>query len=321
VSHIQRLEGLCRQEETLSTPLEIRKFRAVINPASGQPQPVLRILNDAFRGTGIEWDISLTQRGDDARIAVERALADGVDLIGACGGDGTVMEVASALIGKDTPMAILPAGTANLLACELMIPQDLSQAASLITSVCKAIKAIDLGRVGSRPFALRLGIGHEARKVELADREMKDRLGVLAYSVAALMALDEPLMTGYRLELDGKRFEVEGLSCMVANAGSFGIEGFSYSPHIRIDDGKLDVFVLSDMNPYTIVSALKHMFTGDYDPDEGFFYCSASEIRIETLTPQKVHVDGEVWGETPVSVDVLPRAVRVLAPPSETESD
>jgi len=301
----------------MDRPVSIKKFHAVVNPASGSPQPVLRILNDTFKGTGIAWDVSLTHKGDDARIGVERALLAGADLIGACGGDGTVMEVASALIGKDTPMVILPAGTANLLACELAIPQDLSQAASLITSESSVIRAIDIGKVGERPFALRLGIGHEARKVELADREMKDNLGVLAYSVAALMALNEPLMTDYHLNLDDRIYEVKGFSCMVANAGSLGIEGLSYSPDIRIDDGLFDVFVLSDLNPNTVISALKHMFTGDYNGEEGFFYQSASRIGIETSAPQKVHVDGELWGETPVEVQVIPQAIRVIAPPPD----
>ncbi|MGV8122134.1 MAG: diacylglycerol/lipid kinase family protein [Candidatus Xenobiia bacterium LiM19] len=305
----------------MDRPSSIKKFHAVVNPASGSPQPVLRILNDTFKGTGIAWDVSLTHRGDDARTGVERALREGADIIGACGGDGTVMEVASALMGKDTPMAILPAGTANLLACELAIPQDLIQAASLITSKSLVFRAIDIGKVGDRPFALRLGIGHEARKVELADREMKDNLGVLAYSVAALMALNEPLMTLYRLNLDDRIFEVEGFSCMVANAGSFGVEGISYSPNIRIDDGLFDVFVLSDLNPNTVISALKHMFTGEYDGEEGFFYHSASRIGIETSVPQKVHVDGELWGETPVEVQVIPQAVRILVPPPEEQTD
>ncbi|MHC9539112.1 MAG: diacylglycerol kinase family protein [Vulcanimicrobiota bacterium] len=304
----------------MGKPSSIKKFHAVVNPASGSPQPVLRILNDTFKGTGIAWDVSLTHKGDDARIGVERALLEGADLIGACGGDGTVMEVASALMGKDTPMAILPAGTANLLACELSIPQDLIQAASLITSKSSVFRAIDIGKVGNRHFALRLGIGHEARKVELADREMKDNLGVLAYSVAALMALDEPLQTLYRLDLDGRRFEVEGFSCMVANAGSFGFEGISYSPHIKIDDGLLDVFVLCNLNPETIISALRHMITGEYE-GEGFFYRSAASIKIETATPQKVHVDGEVWGETPVEVQVIPHAIRVLTPPPAGKQD
>ena len=293
----------------------------MVNPASGPPQPVLRILNDVFKEMDIAWDVSLTHKGDDARIAVERALLEGADLIGACGGDGTVMEVASALMGKDTPMAILPCGTANLLACELAIPQDLFQAASLVTSESSVIRAIDIGRIGNRHFALRLGIGHEARKVELADREMKDRLGVLAYSVAALMALDEPLQTLYRLDLDDQVFEVEGFSCMVANAGSFGVEGISYSPNIRIDDGLFDVFVLSEFNPQTVISALKHIFTGEYNGEEGFFYHSASRIKIETSTPQKVHVDGELWGETPVEVQVIPHAIRVLTPPPAGQQD
>ena len=105
-----------------------KKIHVIINPASGQPQPILNRLNDVFHPAGVHWDISITQQGGDATRFARQAIADGADVVAVYGGDGTVMEVAQAVMGGDVPMAILPGGTANLMSVEMGIPKNLFHA-------------------------------------------------------------------------------------------------------------------------------------------------------------------------------------------------
>ncbi|MGW8249965.1 MAG: diacylglycerol/lipid kinase family protein [Anaerolineales bacterium] len=222
-----------------------KRIHVIANPAAGQPEPVLHTLNRVFRGAGNDWDLSITKESGDAfRLAREAAEA-GADVVAAYGGDGTVMEVAMALRSSQTPLAILPGGTANLMAVELGIPRDLENAAQIAVKADSELHQVDMGRVGDdRYFMLRVGVGFSARKVEYADRALKDRFGILAYTIAGMKALTDQNKAIYQLILDGKEVEVDGLACLVENAGNMGVAGITPVQGISVSDGKLDVIVV-----------------------------------------------------------------------------
>ncbi len=288
-----------------------RKIQVIINPGSGQPKPILHKLNQVFRPAGVEWDISLTQESGDAERYARQAVEDQVDAVAAFGGDGTVMEVARGVMGSQVPMAILPGGTANLMSVELGIPKDLTQAAEIIASPESDIKAIDVGEIGGTYFLLRVGLGIAAQKVELADRELKDRYGIMAYSIAALKAMKDAKQVKYHFNLDGEEFEEEGVTCLVDNAGNFGVAGFSASKNISVFDGLLDVILVRDRSFQSFVSIGKSVATTTPTQDT-IHHWQAKEIQIATDPPQSIQVDGEIGWETPVSIKVIPQAVRVL---------
>src|SRR5579859_5577907 len=113
----------------------MRQIHVIINPISGRPQPVLYTLNSVFRQAGVKWDVSVTHESGDARRAACKAAAEGADVVAVYGGDGTVLEAATGLLETNTPLAILPGGTANVLSIELGIPYDLAAAARI---ACRA---------------------------------------------------------------------------------------------------------------------------------------------------------------------------------------
>lgn len=293
-----------------------RQVKVVINPGSGQPKPILHSLNQVFRPAGVDWDISLTKESGDAERIAKEAVTSGVDVVAAFGGDGTVMEVARGVMGSDVAMAILPGGTANLMSVELGIPKDLIEAATIIADEASLEKRIDVGEIEGSKFLLRVGLGIAARKVEIADRDMKDRYGIMAYSIAAIKAMRESNPIEYRFNLDGEEVKVEGITCLVDNAGNIGVSGFKAHKDISVTDGLLDVVVIRDKSFSTFVAIGKGAFE-DVPSSESYFHYQAREITIETEPPQAIQVDGEIGWQTPVSIKVIPQAVKVLTPQEE----
>jgi YegS/Rv2252/BmrU family lipid kinase len=293
--------------------MTMRRIHVVINPASGQPQPILNTLNSVFHPLGVDWEVFITKESGDAERLARQAAAAGVDVLAAYGGDGTVMEAARGLFGSQTPLAILPGGTANLMSVELGIPKDLAQAAALAADPNSQTRRVDAGLFGGKThFLLRVGLGFAARKVEIADRDLKDRYGVMAYSIGALKALGVAEQAHYHLTLDGESYETQGFTCLVDNAGNIGFAGLGLKS-IRVDDGLLDVIIVRDARLRSWIAVGAGVSGAQLNP-EYIQHWQAREITIEADPPQPVQMDGELAGQTPVSIKVVPGLVRILAP-------
>jgi YegS/Rv2252/BmrU family lipid kinase len=291
-----------------------RKVHLIINPAAGQPQAILNQINDIFYPAGVEWSVSITLKSGDATRFAHQAIAEGAEAIGAYGGDGTVMEVAQAVQGGDIPMAILPGGTANLMSVELGIPKELPKAAQIMIDPESVVRHIDMGKVGAQPFILRVGIGFAGEKVKIADRELKDKWGILAYSIAGLKALKTAPVANYRITIDEEVFETEAKTCLIDNAGNMGVQIPTLADMISISDGLLDVIVVRDASVGSLVDVGKQI--GGLEPKSSAVeHWQGREITIECDSPQTVQVDGEVWDPTPLSASVLPGVLPILTPP------
>jgi len=222
-----------------------------------------------------------------------------------------ILEAARGLFGTDTPLAILPGGTANLMSVELGIPKSLAQAAAIAADPNSRVRRVDAGLFGGQThFLLRVGLGFAARKVEIADRDLKDRYGIMAYSIGALKALGETKPANYRLTLDGHTYETEGFSCLVDNAGNIGFAGLGLKS-ILVDDGLLDVIIVRDRRIRTVVAIGGGLGGAELNP-EYVHHWQAREITIEADPPQPVQMDGELAGDTPVSIQVAPGLVPIL---------
>jgi len=291
------------------------KVHVVINPASGQPQPILNQINDVFYPAGVQWSISITLKSGDATRFAKQAISDGAEVVCSYGGDGTVMEVAQAVQGGDTPMAILPGGTANLMSVELGIPKDLTKAAQIAIDPNSVVRWVDMGQTGDQVFMLRVGIGLAGEKVKLADRELKDKWGILAYSIAGLKALQTVPVAKYRIMVDGVEYETDGKTCLIDNAGNIGVQGMSLKD-MSVSDGLLDVIVVRDASVGSLLAVGGAVLGRDVSPD-AIKHWQGREITIECDPPQTIQGDGEIWGETPTSAKVLPGVLPILTPPEE----
>jgi YegS/Rv2252/BmrU family lipid kinase len=292
-----------------------KKIHVVINPAAGQQQPILNQINDVFYPAGVQWDVSITQKSGDATRFARQAIADGAEVVGAYGGDGTIMEVSRAVQGGEIPMAILPGGTANLMSLELGIPKKLTQAAQIMVDPSSVIRCVDMGQAGEQHFMLRVGMGFEGEKIKLADRELKDRWGILAYSIAGLKALKTIPMAHYRITVDGVEYETDGKTCLIDNAGNLGMPGLSASQLTSVSDGLLDVTVVRDNSISSWIAVGDQILGREPNPD-ALKHWQGREIHIECDPPQTLQGDGELWGQTPISVKVLPGVLPILTLPT-----
>lgn len=288
-----------------------KKVHIVINPAAGQPKPILNQFNDVLYPAGVDWSVSITLKSGDATRFARQAIAEGAEAIGAYGGDGTVMEVSQAVQGGDIPMAILPGGTANLMSVELGVPKELPKAAQLMVDPDSVVRYVDMGKVGEQPFMLRVGIGIAGEKVKIADRELKDKWGILAYSIAGLKALETVPLANYRITVDGEEYETEAKTCLIDNAGNMGMQRVTAAKSISVSDGLLDVIAVRDARIGSLVAVGKQISGREPKPGD-VEHWQGREITIDCDPPQTVQVDGEIWDPTPLSASVLPGVLPIL---------
>ena len=286
-----------------------KNVHIVVNPAAGQPEPILNILNDVFNQYRVKWSVSLSHKFGDATRLAQQAVAAGFDLVAGYGGDGTQMEIANGVKGSDTPMAILPGGTGNAMAFDLKIPRDLRQAVELICTSQKTRK-VDLGQIGDRFFMLRTYTGVDAEKA--ASRAEKDKYGNLAYPAASIRVMHTMQDVPYVLTVDGEKVETNAFVCMIFNAGSWGGVDIQGLPQVDPSDGILDVVMISK-NVRSLLSFASYQLDLGFGKTNALFL-RGKEIKVEAETPQSVWIDGEAYGQTPFTATVVPEALQIVVP-------
>jgi YegS/Rv2252/BmrU family lipid kinase len=282
----------------------------IVNPASGKDEPILGTMNKAFKDADIDYDMFLTKEAGDATRLAHQAVEQSADAVAVYGGDGTVMEVANALVGTDMPMAILPGGTANVMSIELGIPSDFPSAIGLVCGNNYMIRTVDMGRVRDHLFLLRITTGVTAEMTRTTEREAKNRLGNFAYLIALLRAMPNTLPSRFYLTLDGEQIESEGVVCMIANSASLGIPGLTLAKTVDIADGLLDVFVIRS----TAINQLVQVAANAIGLVDDLPHWQVREVSLVAVPPQTIECDGEILDPTPVTASIVPGAVRMIVP-------
>jgi diacylglycerol kinase family enzyme len=205
------------------------------------------------------------------------------------------------------------------MSVELGIPKDLTQAAQIMVDPDSIIRFVDMGQVGEKSFMLRVGIGFAGEKVKIADRELKDKWGILAYSIAGLKALETSPVAHYQIVVDGVEYETDGKTCLIDNAGNMGMQGVTVAKSVSVSDGLLDVIVVRDASVGSLVAVGDQILGRKPNPDD-VKHWQGREITIECDPPQTVQGDGEIWDPTPVSAKVLPGVLPVLTTPEKQKT-
>jgi YegS/Rv2252/BmrU family lipid kinase len=303
---------------TMARPVPVRRALAVLNPVAGshEARVVRHAIEHHFPAAGGACEIHEAGAAGTIAEAVRAALDRGCDLVIAAGGDGTVSAVAGALTGSgsDVPLGILPLGTANVLARELGIPLDLDQACRLLTGP-HATTRIDAMRVGRACYFTQIGVGIDALMIRDTRREHKRRFGRIAYLWTALVQLIGFQPRRFTITIDGRQRRSRASQVVVANSGTLGQPPLRWGPDVRPDDGRLDVCVVRARHLLDYLTLFWYVITGQHHRSPNIRYFEARQtITIATRRPLPVQGDGEIIGDTPVAVEVVPQAVAVIVP-------
>ncbi len=291
----------------------------IFNPVAGQGDPEQDLIQiRAILEPEIDLDIYFTTEeiGADelARAAVER----GVDAIIASGGDGTLSVAATAVVGTNIPFGVISRGTANAFAAALAIPDTIEAACQTILQ--GATRTIDVAYCNGKPMVLLAGIGFEAETVELADREAKRRFGIMAYVLAGVQQLRNLQSFDVEIETEDKIIKTSAAAVTVANAAPPTSVLAQGPAGILYNDGLLDLTIVAPTSKAGAIAATFHLFqtasTGNAAERDDIGYLRARQFKITADPPQKVVLDGEMVGTTPIEVNCVPGGLTIFVPPA-----
>jgi diacylglycerol kinase family enzyme len=311
----------------------------VVNPTKTDPERLRKALAAAEHRHGWQDTLWLETTAEDPGTGQTReALEQGVDVVIAAGGDGTVRTVAEELRGTDTPLALLPSGTGNLLARNLSLTLDDVEHA-LDTAFDGTERAIDVGvaelrdgRDGTeqRAFLVMAGLGIDAKMIAATDDDLKAKAGWIAYVHAIGRVLRDKNELRLRYQLDGGRVHtLHAHTVMIGNCGSLQAD-IMLLPDAAVDDGILDIVVL---RPEDVLGWLRiavkifwengvlrrtsvgRRFMRDDREVHAMNYLKGKEIVLTSNRAEQVELDGDLFGEvTSMRVRVDPGALRVKVP-------
>lgn len=296
------------------------KVLIVINEKAGglSPETVEKSLREELRHypASLREGVEIWVTGDLEALRTKIASNAGtLERVAAAGGDGTVVEVISAILPfPHIDLGIIPVGTGNRLAANLGIPANIKGA--LETVLKGQPHAIDVGRINDRYFALMAGAGLDAEIMDDIHPLEKRTMGVLAYFWKGIQSAFRTPYAVFDIVADGQRIRCRGIGVVVANAGNLLGRYFTLTPGAEPDDGYFDICVLASRNRAdywtTMIQVLSQQKRGIHE--EGIRHLRSRRIQIKSRPRMKVQADGDVIGTTPIDIEALPDAVKVLIP-------
>lgn len=287
----------------------------VLNPKAGggKTLAVLPRVHDTLRALDRPYHIHVTERAGDGRVAAARLASEGAALILSVGGDGTIHEVVNGLCesGAKVPLGIVPAGSGSDFARTVGASEKIEEA---VRAACDGrSRPIDVGRAtfadGSARFFVNVaGLGFDALVAERAHRTKFLPGANLPYLVAALWTLATYRNIKVAIDADGELISTHAVFAQVANAKYMG-GGYQIAPMADLEDGLLDLALVGDLSKAALLRTLPKVYGGGHVNHPRFTHLRARRIRVETIQPALVQLDGEVCGQSPVTFDVIPGAL------------
>jgi diacylglycerol kinase (ATP) len=248
-----------------------------------------------------------------------KALAEGAEVIFIWGGDGTVQRCIDAVAGTDAVLAILPAGTANLLAENLQIPADIAEAVRI--GLKGERRRLDTGSVNGEHFAVMAGAGFDARMIKEADRGMKGRFGRVAYLYAGARNLTAPRARTV-IEVDGRRFFLGRVSCVLAGNVSKVLGGIEVFAGAQPDDGLLELGLVTASSPAQWARALARVAMGRAADSPFIQVTRGKKFQIRFDRPVPCELDGgDRTTVKKLKIKVHPGSVTICVPRRQGRDD
>jgi YegS/Rv2252/BmrU family lipid kinase len=288
-----------------------RAVRLIVNPSAGAGRAarLLPSVEAALRSLGIVFRVDRTTSIEHARELARDAVAAG-EVAAAMGGDGLTGAVAGELRDGAGVLAVLPGGRGNDFARKLGVGGDPVAACELIASGRE--RRVDLAEAAGQCYVGILSAGIDS-DVQVIANGTRLPLGTLVYAYGLVRALAAWRPAGFEISIDGERRAFAGCSVAASNSGVFG-GGMRLVPDARLDDGLLDVVLTEDLPKRTYLRNVPRLFRGTHVHERGFHILRGREVTFSADRPFTAYADGDPVADLPVTVRVLPGALRVLAP-------
>jgi len=286
---------------------------------SGRARVCLPRIQEVFKSLRIQAQFVTTNNASELESCAHNEILRGQHLLFAMGGDGTFQALLNASFGADVVLGVLPIGGGNDFASALGLPSDPAKAAEAM--LCGQPRCVDLVRVRTADGRTRLyagggGIGLDAEAARHAGGAYRHLPGRFRYIAAALHALAAYAPLGVRIdfpESETPSFEAKVLLTAVLNSPTYGA-GVRLAPGAAVDDGLLHVVLIEELSKLGVLTLLPRLMVNGELRTPRMKRWLAKRVKLTTNRPCLFHGDGEILGPTPVELEVVPKAVRVLAP-------
>jgi len=289
------------------------------NAGSGRALSCLPRIRKVFEAASVPAEFICVGRATDLESNALAAIQSGKRLLLAFGGDGTLQALVNATYGADVVLGVLPAGGGNDFAAALQLPEDPVRAAEAILRGHPM--RVDLARARTADGRERLylgggGLGIDAEAARYANETFRRMPGRSRYIASALRAFSAHRAIGVRAEFSGSALpsmEVNALLAAVLNTPTYG-SGIRLAPDARLDDGWLDAVMVEDLSAFQVLKLLPRLLKSGELRTPHVHRMRIQAVKFTTDRPCMFHGDGEILGPTPAVIEVVPQAVRVLAP-------
>jgi diacylglycerol kinase (ATP) len=297
------------------------RFYLIANPGAGLTgSPLLAAVISCLQRAGARVTSVRASSPEIARQEVARAAASGdYDAIVAAGGDGTVRQAAISLLDSLVPLGIVPAGTGNVLAHEIGLPQKASVICDTLLNGPTISAAC--ARANGEPFLLMAGAGFDGRVIATLDHRFKSYLGKAAYAGPMVRALVRP-MDALTVAVDGNKHDASWV--VIANARHYGGR-FVMAPRTGIQERSLQAILFKAKNRAVLLGQLMSLAAGTLDSrcdshgDVEMLRCS--KVTVTSRSPVPSQIDGDVFGETPLEIDEGVSHLRLIVPAAPHRRD
>jgi diacylglycerol kinase (ATP) len=293
-----------------------KRVKLIANLSAGKASDAEKKLNVVIlclENLGIKADVALAKPKEKATSIASQAVKDGYKTVIAMGGDGTIEAVMRGLVGSKVHLGIIPAGTENNIAKSLGIPLKLEEACSLINS--DTAEKLDVGQVKTRKgkkftFFEMASVGLSAAMYPSSTKVAGGKISAIKDAVMVLVDQDTRPKVSLKLD-DESKIEVETMSVMVSNTPVFG-KKFLVAPNASLQDGLLDISVYQDFSKAELLGYYAKVMDGGYSGNGKVQRYQARKLKVRSSPRQKVMADGVELGKGPVTIKMLPGALRVI---------
>ena len=283
---------------------------AICNPiaGSGRGKIIGEIIQKILIEKNLPFRMEITQRPGQATEFAKEACDMQADTVLAIGGDGTSLEVARGMIGRDSALGIIPAGTGNDFVKTLGVPLQPIEALDYILT--HPPQRTDAGEINGEIFLNEIGTGFDVSVLDYAAKAKKTFRGILPYLYGVLMTLFRFHSIPLTYAIDGgEKVTMDAFVVSAANGGKIG-GGIPIAPQAKVDDGKLDVTIVGKVKKTKLIGRLIGLMRGKILDFPETQYCRAKSVTF-TVPEMRVNIDGEIVREKTVTARVLPGALMI----------